>query len=85
MTFHGVKPLLQRIAAGDSLSASESRSVLEMMTGGYATPAQMGAYLMALRVRGETIDEITGAALMMRGPCRPLANGLISKPAGTLS
>ena len=36
------------------------------MTDGHATPAQMGAYLMALRVRGETIDEITGAALMMR-------------------
>jgi anthranilate phosphoribosyltransferase len=66
MTIHGVKPLLQRLAAGDSLSASESRSVLELMTDGHATPAQMGAYLMALRVRGETIDEITGAALMMR-------------------
>jgi anthranilate phosphoribosyltransferase len=66
MTIHGVKPLLQRIAAGDSFSASESRSVLEIMTDRNATPAQMGAYLMALRVRGETIDEITGAALMMR-------------------
>ena len=36
------------------------------MTEGAATPAQMGAFLMALRVRGETVEEITGAAQMMR-------------------
>jgi anthranilate phosphoribosyltransferase len=36
------------------------------MTAGEATPAQMGAFLMALRVRGETVEEITGAAQMMR-------------------
>ena len=36
------------------------------MTAGAATPAQMGAFLMALRVRGETVEEITGAAQMLR-------------------
>lgn len=66
MTRRSVRSLLQCIAAGGSLSANESRAVLETMTDGHATPAQMGAFLMALRVRGETIDEITGAALMMR-------------------
>ena len=45
---------------------ARSVSALEQMTAGAATPAQMGAFLMALRVRGETVEEITGAAQMLR-------------------
>jgi anthranilate phosphoribosyltransferase len=61
-----LRRLIQKVSGGTSLSADEIRTALEQMTEGAATPAQMGAFLMALRVRGETVEEITGAALMMR-------------------
>jgi anthranilate phosphoribosyltransferase len=61
-----LKRLVQKVSTGATLSTDEIRSALEIMTDGHSTPAQMGAFLMALRVRGETIEEITGAAQMMR-------------------
>jgi anthranilate phosphoribosyltransferase len=60
------KPLLAKVANGTSLSAKEAELAFDVMLTGEATPAQMGAFLMALRVRGETIDEITGAVTVMR-------------------
>lgn len=61
-----VKAALQTIAAGATLDETEMSRVLDAMTDGGATPAQMGAFLMGLRVRGETVAEITGAARLMR-------------------
>ncbi|NOU06683.1 MAG: anthranilate phosphoribosyltransferase [Hyphomicrobiaceae bacterium] len=61
-----LKALIHKVADSKTLSAEEMRSALEIMTEGHATHAQMGAFLMALRVRGETVDELTGAAQMMR-------------------
>ncbi|MGE0765929.1 MAG: anthranilate phosphoribosyltransferase [Hyphomicrobiaceae bacterium] len=61
-----LKALIQKVSTGATLSPDEIRAALEIMTDGHATQAQMGAFLMALRVRGETVDEITGAAQMMR-------------------
>src|SRR5262245_12357756 len=61
-----LRQLIQKVAEGKTLSEVEIRTALEQMTEGAATPAQMGAFLMALRVRGETVEEITGAAQMMR-------------------
>jgi anthranilate phosphoribosyltransferase len=61
-----LKPLLARLAAGHSLSEAEAEAAFEIIMTGNATPSQMGALLMALRVRGETVDEITGAARIMR-------------------
>ena len=58
--------LIQKVSTGAVLTTDEIRSALEIMTDGHASPAQMGAFLMALRVRGETVEEITGAAQMMR-------------------
>ena len=58
--------LIQKVSAGATLSEDEIRTALEQMTAGAATPAQMGAFLMALRVRGETVEEIAGAAQMLR-------------------
>jgi len=60
------KALIGRVAAGERLSAPDARLGFEIMMSGNATPAQMGGFLMALRVRGETVDEITGAASVMR-------------------
>jgi anthranilate phosphoribosyltransferase len=57
-----LKRLVQKVSTGATLTTDEIRTALEIMTEGHATPAQMGAFLMALRVRGETIEEITGAA-----------------------
>jgi anthranilate phosphoribosyltransferase len=61
-----LKALLGHVAQGRSLSESEAETAFDIIMSGDATPSQMGAFLMALRVRGETIDEITGAARIMR-------------------
>ncbi len=60
------KALIGRVASGAALSVEESRAAFDAMMEGEATPAQMGGFLMALRVRGETVDEITGGAQAMR-------------------
>lgn len=61
-----LKPVLARLAAGTTLTRDEAEAAFDIIMSGDATPAQMGAFLMALRVRGETVDEITGAARIMR-------------------
>ena len=61
-----LKPLLAQVAAGAALSESEAEAAFEIIMSGAATPSQIGAFLMALRVRGESVDEITGAARIMR-------------------
>lgn len=60
------KRLLGIVAQGRSLSVAEAESAFDIMMSGNATPAQMGGFLLALRVRGETVDEITGGARAMR-------------------
>lgn len=66
MTGAALKSVLQKVAAGETLSEDEMREALELMTAGEATPMQMGAFLMGLRARGETVAEITAAAKLMR-------------------
>lgn len=58
--------LLGLVADGTALSAEQSANAFDIMMSGGASPVQMAAFLMALRVRGETVDEITGAARTMR-------------------
>lgn len=60
------KPLLGKVATGASLSREEAQTAFDDMLSGEVTPAQVGAFLMALRVRGETVEEITGAVTAMR-------------------
>ena len=60
------KPYLAKVATGVALSADEARSAFDALLSGEVTPAQAGAFLMALRVRGEALDEIVGAASAMR-------------------
>ena len=62
----GLRPLLSALAMGRTLSRDEAETIFDSLLSGEATPAQMGALLMALRVRGETVDEITGAVAAMR-------------------
>jgi len=60
------KALIAKAATGAALSREEAAQGFDTMMSGEATPSQMGALLMALRVRGETVDEITGAVTAMR-------------------
>jgi len=61
-----MKALLNTVAGGATLSAAEAETAFDIIMSGDATPAQIGAFLMALRVRGETVEEITGAVRVMR-------------------
>src|SRR6201990_968768 len=61
-----LKPIIAKVASGATLSREEAASTFDAVMSGEATPSQMGALLMALRVRGETVDEITGAVTAMR-------------------
>jgi len=67
------KTLIGKVATGAELTVQESASAFDRMMSGEATPSQMGALLMGLRVRGETVDEITGAVTTMRAKMLPVA------------
>ncbi len=74
-----MKAVLARVAAGSALTEAEAGFAFDTIMSGNATPAQMGGFLMALRVRGETVDEITGAARVMRSKAVP-----VEAPPGTI-
>jgi len=74
-----LKALLGIVAQGKSLTEAEAETAFDIIMSGDATPAQMGGFLMALRVRGETVDEITGAARVMRAKALSIA-----APAGAI-
>ena len=61
-----IRAIIATLAAGRSLTLEQAREAFDIMMSGDATPAQVGALLMGLRVRGETVDELTGGALAMR-------------------
>jgi len=61
-----LKALISKVATGDALKRDEAAAAFDLMMSGEATPSQMGGLLMALRVRGETVEEITGAVSAMR-------------------
>jgi anthranilate phosphoribosyltransferase len=67
-----LKLLMQKVASGASLAEDEIKDAFETMMSGVASPVQMAAFLMALRVRGETIPEITGASRLMRERMLPV-------------
>ena len=62
----GLKPHIAKVASGASLSFEEAKEAFGIIMSGDATPGQVGGFLMALRVRGETVDEISGAVATMR-------------------
>ena len=61
-----MKYFINKVSNGESLTKEESEQAFNIIMSGDATPAQIGGFLIALRVRGETVDEITGAANVMR-------------------
>lgn len=60
------KPLIAKVATGASLSEAEAVAAFDHIFAGEVTPVQLGGFLMAMRVRGESIAEITGAVIAMR-------------------
>ncbi|WP_050526347.1 anthranilate phosphoribosyltransferase [Pseudorhodobacter aquimaris] len=66
-----LKPLINA-ACDRPLTRAEAESAFTALFEGDATPAQMGGLLMALRTRGETVDEIAAAAYVMRAKCNPV-------------
>lgn len=68
-----LKPLIAKVANGDSLNREEARQAFDILMSGEATPSQIGGFLMALRVRGETVDEIVGAVSSMRARMLPVS------------
>ena len=73
-----LKPLIG-IAADRPLTRAEAETAFQALFDGAATPAQMGGFLMALRTRGETVDEFAAAASVMRSKCLP-----VRAPAGAM-
>ena len=74
-----LKTHIAKVAAGEPLSFEESRDAFDIIMSGEATPGQIGGFLMALRVRGETVEEISGAVATMRAKMLPVA-----APAGAI-
>lgn len=70
-----IQDAIKKLSNQQDLTFDEARSVMESIMSGEATPAQVGAYLMGLRLKGETIDEIAGSAKSMRAMANnPLVN-----------
>ena len=61
-----MKRFLQKLMAGQSLGEQEAGEAFDLIMNGEATPAQLGAFLAGLRLKGETIDEVAGASRSMR-------------------
>jgi anthranilate phosphoribosyltransferase len=61
-----MKPLLALVAGGGRLDLAQAETAFDILMSGNATPSQIGAFLMALRIRGETVEEVTAAARTMR-------------------
>ena len=74
-----LKPFIARLAAGETLSDEQAETAFDVIMSGEATPAQIGALLMAMRLRGETVAEITGAVRAMRNRM-----AAIEAPAGAI-
>lgn len=61
-----LKPFIAKVASGNPLSFDEAKDAFGIIMSGEATPGQIGGFLMALRVRGESVEEISGAVAAMR-------------------
>ena len=67
-----IKEAIAALVSGRSLTMEEAASVMEEIMNGEVTPAQFGAFVTALRLKGETVDEITGLARTMRAKAVPV-------------
>ncbi len=75
-----LKPYLAKILQKRDLTAAEAHDAMQIIMTGQATSAQIGGYLIALRMKGETVDEIVGSARAMREQSSPLNLALNGEP-----
>jgi len=75
-----IKKLISKVVSGEDLSEAEMETAMDEIMTGTATAAQIGAFITALRLKGETVDEITGAAKALRasGQKLVLSNHLVA-------
>jgi len=79
-----IKEAIAALVSGNSLATDEAAQVMEEIMQGEATPTQFGAFVTALRVKGETVDEIVGLAKTMRAKAIPVVtDGLVVDTCGT--
>ena len=64
-----LKPFIAKAIKREALTAAQAEEAMHIIMTGQATPAQIGAYLVALRMKGETVEEITGSARASLPPC----------------
>jgi anthranilate phosphoribosyltransferase len=79
-----IKEAISQLIAGNSLTVNEASAVMTEIMEGEATPAQFGAFVTALRLKGETVDEIVGLARVMRAKAIPVTvDGPVVDTCGT--
>ncbi len=71
-----IKKHIARIVQGNDLSEVEMEETMEEIMTGRATPAQIASFITALRIKGESVDEITGAARVMRNKAKKVRTGI---------
>jgi len=72
-----IREAIARTVEGENLSEGLMIDVMNMVMGGEATPAQIASFITALRMKGETVEEITGAARVMRERVTPIHVGKV--------
>jgi anthranilate phosphoribosyltransferase len=70
-----IKELISKIVRREDLTQEEMEKAMDEIMSGIATPAQIGAFITALRMKGETIEEIAGAAVIMRAKATRIMSG----------
>ncbi len=71
-TFGGWPALLGQLCAGSDLSSDQTEAILSAILAGEMTDAQIAAFIMALRIKGESVDELTGLVRAMQAAATPL-------------
>lgn len=72
-------PYLEHVAEKRSLSADQAREAMRVILGGDASQPQLAAFLMAMRMKGETVDELVGFARAMREMATPVDHGVVGE------
>ena len=70
-----IQDVIQQLLAGNDLDRPTARAVMDQIMSGQATDAQIGGFLIALRCKGESVDEIAGFAQVMREKVTPIEGG----------
>lgn len=79
-----IKQAISKVVTGQDLAENEMIEVMDEIMGGAATAAQIGSFITALRMKGETVSEITGAVRVMRHKATPIVTGIDLAHGGIL-